>query len=198
MTRMNLVALCAGVALVEFLSLRACFQTAFPGEGSSPMPKIDNSVVATSDGSVMIAQPGTVSRDVIDWMNDESAGSRQFDIGRQPFAPNSEIPAPEAEVRLARFATELKANPDVNARIIVCSSAGNGADQRLAARRAHRVKEELAARLIDASRVSTEPCRTSAGPAGAPSAEQDGQAISIALSRGERLVRMQPTPGKQR
>jgi outer membrane protein OmpA-like peptidoglycan-associated protein len=185
MNRMNLVALIAGVALIEFLSLRACFQAVFPAEGSSHLPKIDNSVVATSDGSVMVAQPGTVSRDVIDWLNDKSAGPRKFDIGRQPFVPNSDDPAPEAEVRLARFARELKANPDVNARILVCSSARDGADQQLAASRAQRLKEELAEKLIDASRISTEPCRTSTTPGSAPSAEQDGQVISIALFRGD-------------
>jgi len=183
MTRMNLVTLCAGVALIEFLSLRACFQAAMPAEGDVQVPKIDNSVVATADGLVMIAKPGTISRDVIDWFNDRSAGPRQFDIGRQPFVPNSDRPAPEAEVRLARFATELKANPDVNARIIVCSTTHNGADRQLAASRAHRMKEELAAKLIDASRISTEPCRASATSGRAPS-EQDAQAIRIALSRG--------------
>jgi hypothetical protein len=182
--RMNVVALIVGVALIEFLILRACFLAVFPGEGSSPMPKTDNTIVATSDGSVMIAQPGTVSREVIDWLNDASAGPKQFDIGRQPFLPNSDLPAPEAEVRLARFATELKANPDVNARIIVCSSDGNGADQQLVASRANRLKEALAAMLIDASRISTETCRAGATP-GPTTSERDGQVIRIALSHGD-------------
>jgi hypothetical protein len=175
-------ALCVGVALITFLSMRACFQATFPVERSSQMAKVGNDVVALADGSVMVAKPGTISRDVIDWFNDKSAGPRQFDIGPQPFGPNSDLPEPEAEVRLARFATELKANPDVNARIIVCGS-DNAEDRRLAASRAYRLKEELAAKQIEASRISAETCLARGGAASPPT-EQDQQVIRIALGRG--------------
>jgi outer membrane protein OmpA-like peptidoglycan-associated protein len=146
------------------------------------VPMIDNSVVALSDGSVMVARPGTISRDVIDWFNSRSAGPKQFDIGRQPFVPNSDLPQPEAEVRLARFATELKANPEVNAKIFVCSSGDDAANRELAAGRARRLKKELVAKRIDDSRISIASCvaRAAAGR----ESERDGQIVGIALSRG--------------
>jgi hypothetical protein len=176
-------ALCVGIVLITFLSLRAGFQAIFPVERSSQAPKIDNSVVALADGSVMIARPGTISRNVIDWFNDKSAPPRQFDIGPQPFVPNSDLPEPEAKVRLARLATELKAYPAVNAEIIVCSAA-NASARRLAASRAYRLKQELAAKQIETDRISAETCLARAAQGAAPPApEQDEQVVRIALSR---------------
>jgi outer membrane protein OmpA-like peptidoglycan-associated protein len=172
------------VTLIEFLSLRACFQDVIPPK-APPVLSFDTNIVALSDGSVMVAAPGTISRDVINWFNDKSASPRQFDIGVEPFMPNSIVPAPEAKVRLARFAMELKANPDVNTTITVCSSGSSTGDRQLAVGRAIRLKGELAAMQIDASRISTRACGSTAGSASAASASQrDGQIINIALAHG--------------
>ena len=182
--RRVLVAVCAVLTIAVFLSLRACFQAAFLVEPPTQPGGVDNSVVALSDGSVMIAKPGTIARDVIDWFNDPTAGPRRFDIGRQPFFPKSDRPEPEAEVRLARFATELRANPDVNATIFVCGSGRSVADRQLALKRADRLEKEFKAQQIGTDRVSAETC-IAKNPGGTGTAsEEDGQLISIALSRG--------------
>ena len=184
MNRQILLAVSAAVTIAVFLSLRACFQSIFPTE-EPQVPRIDSSVVALRDGSVMVAKPGTISRDVIDWFNDKAASPEQFDIGPQLFIPNSDRPAPEAEVRLGRFVTELKANVDVNARIIVCGSGGSSADRQLAAARALRLKKELVARQIEASRISTESCNASIGGNAPQASKREGQTVGIALSRGD-------------
>jgi hypothetical protein len=171
-----------GVAAAMFLGLRASYVALFPSEDSTQVRAVGNSVVAIAGGSVMIAKKGTISRDVIDWFNNVSSGPTQFDIVGEPFVPNSDLPASETEVRLGRFATELTGNPDVNVAIMVCGSAGNAADRRLAAERASRLKEQLVAKQIDPGRISTALCDENAGLPAA--SRHDGQIIRIALSRG--------------
>ena len=182
--RQILLAVSAAVTIAVFLSLRACFQSIFPRE-KPQVPKIDNSIVALGDGSVMVAKPGTISRNVIDWFNDKAARPKQFDIGPQPFIPNSDRPAPESEVRLGRFVTELRGNPDVNVRIIVCGPGGSSADRQLAAARALHLKEVLVAKQIDASRISAETCNASIRGNAPQASKQEGQTVGIALSRGD-------------
>lgn len=170
----------------EFLALRACFQAVVPRTGSvEVVPKFDNSIVALADGSVMVAKPGTISRDVINWFNDKSAGPTQFDIGSQPFVAKSDVPAPETEVRLARFATELNANLDVNAEIMVCGSTASASDRQLAAGRAQRLENELEGMEVDSSRISIGRCGAKAAEAAPSASDQDGQTISIILARGD-------------
>jgi hypothetical protein len=186
MSTKTLVALVfAGVVAIQFLGLRACFLAVRPDDGRNIQPgSIDNSVVALADGSVMLAKPGTISRDVIDWFNNRNAPTRRFDIGRLPFVPNSAVPATDTAVRLERFATELKANPAVNAAIQVCTSGSGAADVRLAALRADSLKATLVANRVAADRISTEVCRAGdSGSVSGSASDQDGQHIGIVLDR---------------
>jgi outer membrane protein OmpA-like peptidoglycan-associated protein len=184
MARAVLILICGAIVAAVFLSLRSCYQSVRPDAETMGFGPIDNGVVELSDGSVMVARPGTISRDVIDWFNDKKAPPRRFDIGRLPFVPNSAVPAPETQVRLQRFATELKANPTVRAKVQVCTAGGDAADARLAALRAYHLKAALVANRIDADRISTETCRAGdARNAAGSASEQDGQIIAIVLDR---------------
>jgi len=148
------------------------------------MNDVGDSVVAMADGSVMFAQPGTISRDVVDWFNDAKAPAKAFNIGWQPFEPGSAQPIAESQVRLQRFAAEMRANREVKAKIIVCTATADVGAAKLAARRAARLSQLLVADHIPADRISAATCRLpSDRPVPASSSTQDGEVIEIILSR---------------
>jgi outer membrane protein OmpA-like peptidoglycan-associated protein len=176
-----LIFVCLAIAAIEFLGMRACVKAVRPDDQTIYVGPVDNSVVALRDGSAMIAEPGTISRDVIDWFNNETAPRRRFDIGRLAFVPSSAVPAPDTEVRLRRFATELKANPTVRATVQVCTSDNDTADARLAALRANRLKAALVANRVNADRIATQTCQMRGTT---KVARQGVQFIGIVLAHG--------------
>ena len=166
----------------EFLGLRACVRSLWPQQDLAPVRGADDSVVELRDGSVLMASRGTIGRDVIDWLNDPSAPPARFDIGRMPFVRNSAVPAPDTQVRVERFATELRAYPGVHPTILVCTSADGPGEATLATARANRLEAILTANRVPADRISTEPCKVSNVHRAAAS-EKDGQHIGIVLRR---------------
>jgi len=166
----------------EFLGLRACVRSLWPREDLAPVRGVDDSVVELRDGSVLMASRGTIGRDVIDWLNDPGAPPARFDIGRMPFVRNSAVPAPDTQVRVERFATELRAYPGVYTTILVCTSADGPGEAPLAIARANRLMAILTANRLLADRISTEPCRVRNVHRAAAS-EQNGQRIGIVLER---------------
>jgi outer membrane protein OmpA-like peptidoglycan-associated protein len=182
MARLVLIIVCGTIIFIELLALRACWQTVRPP--AEKPARIDDSVVALNDGSVVVAKPGTLTRDVVDWFNDKGAAPARFDLGRVPFVHGSAEPSPDQVVRLNRFASELKASRTVKTKILVCTSTNGAADAGLAALRAQRVSDELIANRIERNRVSAETCRVKPARGGASVSEQDEQVVIIELERG--------------
>jgi hypothetical protein len=172
---------CIAIAVIVFLSLRACFQSVRPDVSAIASGQLDNSVVALGDGSVMIAQPGTLSRDVVDWFNDKNAAPKHFNVGWLRFVPGSAEPTVDTQVRLQRFAFEMKANPAVTAKVQVCTSSSDAADARLAALRANHLKAALVANRVDADRIATQTCQMRGS---ANAAQHDVQFIGVVLAHG--------------
>ena len=167
---------------VEFLGLRACVHSLWPRDHLELVGRVDDSVVELRDGSVLMASKGTIGRDVIDWLNNPSAPPARFDIGRMPFVRNSAVPAPDTQVRVERFAAELRAYPRVHTTIFVCTSADGPGEGSLAIARANRLEATLTANHVPGDHISTQPCRVrDVQPAAA--SEQDGQHIGIVLER---------------
>ena len=181
LTRLIRILVCAAITAAVFLSLRACFNSVRP-DRSNIGGRIDDSIVALANGSVLIARPGTISRAVIDWFNDEKAPPKIFDIGWQAFEPNSIEPAAESQVRLERFAGEMRANHEVKAKLLVCTLANDAASVHLASRRANRLMQMLVADRIEPTRISAVICRlpNAQGIPPAPSS-QNGENIRIIL-----------------
>lgn len=179
-----MILVCVAIVVLVFLGLRAGFLAMRPDSDPVFGGPIDDSVVALSDGSVIIARPGTISRALIDWFNNPAAPPKTFDVGWAPFEPRSAEPAPESAVRLQRFAVEMRANPDVKAKVIVCTASNDKKAIRLSKLRAARLEELLVASQIDASQISANTCRLrdSKNVPNFQSA-QDGEIIGIALSR---------------
>lgn len=182
MTRAILIIVCGTIICIELLALRACWRTVRPP--SEAAPRIDDSVVALNDGSVVVAKRGTLTRDVADWFNDKSAAPARFNLGPVPFVHGSANPAPDQEVRLRRLAAELKASRTARARLLVCTSGKGAADALLAALRAQRVNDELIANRIERDRISAETCRVKPATGVASASEQDEQTVIIELERG--------------
>ena len=176
-----MILVCAAIVAAVFLSLRACYNSMRP-DTEKVGGRIDDSIVAMNDGSVLIAQRGTVSRAVIDWFNDDRAAPKMFDIGWQAFQPSSADPGVESGIRLERFAGEMRANPDVKAKLLVCTSTNDAVAIQLAARRANRLKQILIADRIEPDRLSAGTCRlpTRQSATASPS-RQDGDVIEIVL-----------------
>ena len=180
MTRLILIVVCGTIICIELLALRACWQTVRPP--AEKPARIDDSVVALNDGSVVVAKPGTLMRDVVDWFNDKNAAPARFDIGLVPYLHKSAVPAPDQQVRLNRFSSELRASRTVKARILVCTATNDAADAKLAALRAEWLGKELIANRIESDRISTDTCRIKeTKKAGS---EQDAQDVIIQLERG--------------
>lgn len=182
MTRLILIIICATVILIELLALHACWRSVHPA--TETPARIDDTVVALVDGSVVVAKPGTLTRDVVDWFNDTSAAPARFDLGLVPFVHGSAVPAPDQEVRLTRFASELKASRTVKTKILVCTSTNAAADAELAALRAQTVSDALIASRIERNRVSADTCRVKPAKGVAAPSEQDEQTVIIELARG--------------
>ena len=177
-----LIIVCGTIICIELLALRACWRTVRPP--SEEAARIDDSVVALNDGSVVVAKRGTLTRDVADWFNNKSAGPARFDLGPVPFVHGSPTPAPDQEVRLRRLAGELKASRTATAKLLVCTSGNSAADAQLAVLRAQRLNSELIANRIEANRISTDTCRVKPARGAAPQSEQDAQVVIIQLQRG--------------
>jgi outer membrane protein OmpA-like peptidoglycan-associated protein len=182
MTRLILIVVCGTIICIELLALRACWQTVRPP--AEKPARIDDSVVALVDGSVVVAKPGTLTRDVVDWFNDKNAPPARFDLGPVAFLHNSAVPAPDQQVRLNRFASELKASRTVKTKILVCTSGNAAADGELAALRARRVSDELIAGRVEPNRISAGTCRVKPARGVASVSEQDEQVVIIELERG--------------
>jgi hypothetical protein len=129
-----------------------------------------------------VAKPGTVTRSVIDWFNDERAAPKTFDIGWQAFQPGSIEPSAETQVRLDRFAGEMRAADDVNATLRVCTRNGDASALERARSRAKRLIQMLVAARIEPSRISAVICRLPGTKNLTSSASaQDGETIGITL-----------------
>jgi outer membrane protein OmpA-like peptidoglycan-associated protein len=180
--------LAVGGALIglEFFGLRACYQTTRPQEDVALASRSDDSVVALRDGSVLIAQQGTIGRDLLDWFNNRRAAPARFDIGRVQFEPESAAPSPQTQVLLQRFGQELRANPEVVAAVLVCTSGDGPDDARLAISRASRIKAELVGQHVNPNHVTIPACGFRSGrPGTATPSEPGGEFIGIELTHGD-------------
>jgi outer membrane protein OmpA-like peptidoglycan-associated protein len=132
---------------------------------SKPLPQ----VVSLRDRSTLVAEPGTVGRDIIDWFGDKLPTSRYFELGGHEYDGSSVVPTIEGQDRLYRLTAMLRSEPDVSARIVgyASSAAGPAANQALSEQRARWVVDALAEDGVPRSRLSFEG-RGSANPVGDP------------------------------
>ena len=146
-------------------------------------------LVALRDGSTMMAEHGTVGRDLVDWLAAGEEGQRRFELGGQEFVERTAEPTAESLGRIPRLVAMLRANPDVD--VIVIGHTDNtqdaAADMALSLARARMLVGRLEAAGIEPERLKVE-ARGSAEPL-ASDATAEGrrrnQRVSLVLVRDE-------------
>ena len=171
------------IAVAGFLVLRAGYKTVKPEEKPRPVAAVGESIIALRDGSTIVAERGTLGREMADWLNQRLPGEAKFLVEGDPFEPGSTALTRDSEARMHRFVALMNANRGVRARLTVfADDAPEGAA--LAEKRAESLRADLAARGVRAQRLTVEvqPVASMPLPAGQPSPVRGGQ-IMIILNR---------------
>lgn len=150
-----LIIFSAMVAAILLIALRSCV-TASSDE--IPVSSFDDdSIVELADGSTIIAERGSLGREMVDWLRAGTIGEASFLLAGEPFQRGTAEPAPDGWGRITRFIAMMNANPGVKAHIVVFAteSRDSEADQ-LASDRARRLQGELVTRGVSASRLVVE------------------------------------------
>src|SRR5258706_1529090 len=109
--------------------------TASEAGGESP------AVVSLHGGATLIAEPGTVGRQIVDWLASDATRG-QFELGGHQFDGRSVEPTIEAQARLPRLIEMLQSDSDVQVLLVGPNdrSADPAADQALFQARAPAVR----------------------------------------------------------
>ncbi len=159
-------------------------------ERPSPQPAgAAADLVALRDGSTMIAEQGTVGRDLVDWLAQRQPGQKSFELGGQEFLGRSSEPTAESIGRIPRLAAMLRANPDVHATVIGHADRSEDPDADMALSRARaetlvrRLQEEgiSPTRLMVEARGSADPIATDDSPGDRARNER----VSLVLTRSQ-------------
>lgn len=146
-------------------------------------------LVSLQDGSTLIAEPGTVGRDLVDWLAAREPGRKVFELGGQEFIGRTAQPTSESLGRATRLIAMLRANPDVRMTIVGHSdpSGDERADIALSLARAQTLYRLVRdggiapARLEVLARGSSQPLL----PNDSPVNRARNQRVSLVLSRKE-------------
>jgi outer membrane protein OmpA-like peptidoglycan-associated protein len=132
------------------LAMRGCANSSVAVDDSGD-------VASLKDGSVVAAPDGSITRVLVDWLNDDKAQSRRFEVGGTQFVAGTARLTPAAAGRVGRLAQMLRAYPKVQIRLVgeVDPSGDTLRDQKLSQQRA-----DLAALLLH--RAGIDPGRLSA------------------------------------
>ena len=173
------------IAGVGFFVLRAGYETVKPEERPPPVAAVGESVIALRDGSTIVAERGTLGREMADWLNQGQPGEAKFLVAGQPFEPGSTAPTHESEARIYRLVAMLKANRGVSTRITIFADDAAGGPA-LAAQRAARLRALLVARGVSARRLTVEakPAASMLAPAGQGAPVHGGQVVIVLNRRG--------------
>ena len=72
------------------------------------------SIIALKDGSTMVAEQGTLGREMVAWLNDNAAGEAQFLLAGQPFVVGSTDPTPRVRIENRPFCRNAQGEPRCN------------------------------------------------------------------------------------
>lgn len=183
MARLLMFLLFLALVIIGAMALKSCSHPP-----PSPPTRVDGSaLVALRDGSTLMAERGTVGRELVDWLAAEGPASRSFELGGQEFEGRTATPTPESLGRVSRLVAMLRANPRVKVTIIghTDPSGDADADRALGLDRAEALATLLRDGGVSKSRITTE-SKGSSEPI-APNDNVAGRArnqrVSLILSR---------------
>lgn len=188
MARLLLFLLSATLLIAVAMAMKSC-SNADDAPSDLSGSEGGTGLVALHDGSTMMAQPGTVGRDLVDWLAARRAGQKAFELGGQEFVGRTATPTAESIGRVPRLIAMLRANPDVRVTVIghAAPSGNEQADRALGAARAEMLARLLREGGVSPDRISTDskgsavPLTSSATAVG----RARNQRVSLILSRNE-------------
>ncbi|PTD19019.1 OmpA family protein [Sphingomonas fennica] len=140
------------------LALRSC-----DARSDNPVPEeaplnaaVADVIVGLPNGATLVAQKGTVGRQLIEWLAMNDGKAMPFELGGKEFLPGSTNPTVEDSGRLPRLVMMLKAYPDVDVQILghARASGDERADIALSEARARFVVDRLRKEGIGEDRLS--------------------------------------------
>src|SRR3546814_4433770 len=78
-------------------------KTAYEMRISDWSSDVCSSDLALRDGSTMMAQQGSIGRQLVDWLAARGPGEKTFELGGQEFVGRSATPTPESIGRVSRL-----------------------------------------------------------------------------------------------
>ena len=174
-----LIVFSAMVVAILLIALRSCVSETKDEITASAFN--DDSIVELRDGSTIVAERGSLGREMVDWLGANPSGEASFLLAGEPFQPDSAVPAADGWGRITRFIAMMRANPDVKAQIVVFATKSRDSEAtQLASERARRLQSELVTRGVSASRLVVE--GRPAPDVGRGTSIENGR-IAITLSR---------------
>src|SRR3546814_1072766 len=111
MARLLLFLLFVTFVITGSLAVKSCSDRGRPP--STPSTGDGSALVALRDGSTMMAQQGSIGRQLVDWLSARGPGEQTFDLGGQAFVGRSAPPTPESIGRVSRLVPMPRAHTDV-------------------------------------------------------------------------------------
>jgi len=113
----------------------------------------DDQLVMLKDGSTMLVEHGSTGRIMADWLKDDPAGVKSFDVGNRNFAPDSATLTSDGWQHVAQFAQLLKAHHDVTAELLYSPHQGIPGTEQLEHMRADRIHDEALHQGVDEEQI---------------------------------------------
>lgn len=114
----------------------------------------DDQLVMLPDGSTMLARHGSTARIMANWLDEDPAGAKTFDIGNENFAPESATFTHDGWEHLAQFSQMLRAHHGVDAVVLYSAHHGISDSVNLEHSRADRIREEALKQGVDQEQIT--------------------------------------------
>ncbi len=153
--RLAIGAMGAIVLLIVFIGLRSLATAMAPVEVVAQSDAGDNELIMIG-GQTQYLDPSTLGGKIANWLSTGGSSTHAFSIRERNFKPESDEPTAGGWTRLSRLGGIMQSDPNLSARIYVMAYDGTDAAdrQRIAQKRAERVRTEIIARGVDGSRIA--------------------------------------------
>jgi len=147
------IAIAVALLLVGPIILVARHVTATLASREQVIHSDDDQLVMLPDGSTMLARHGSTARIMANWLEQDPAGARTFDVGNENFAPESATFTHDGWEHVAQFSQMLRAHHGVDAVVLYSAHHGIAASVDLEHLRADRIREEALKQGVDQEQI---------------------------------------------
>lgn len=143
------------VLLIVFIGLRSLATAMAPVTIVAQSDAGANELIIIG-GQSQYLDPSTLGGKIANWLSTGGSRTHAFSIRERNFKPESDEPTAGGWTRLGRLGGIMQSDPNLSAEIFVMAYEGTDAAdmQRLAQKRAERVRTEIVARGVDGARIA--------------------------------------------